>query len=400
MTSKSNIDSATYAEVQDVTNEAFEMDRNRSYTTVKNSSKSGEKSSLNQRGCFIAISVLLLVLMQVVVATSVCAIFALVKISKLEADITSLSAIKEFSGESIHEEIPDLRKDYSKLLNIVNNLDANIEDFLQNYSQIYHQVQQLKVETKCLSLITACSELAPSCPSGYYWVRASNGSVVRVYCDMTLSCGGVTGGWMRVAELNMTDTSQQCPVELVERNETGIRSCELNTIGCSSTMYSTQNIAYTGVCGKIKGYQIGTTNAFRQFILFPSFTTIDSVYVDGVSLTHDNPRQHIWTFAIALDRDDGNQTPQNLCPCQNPMNLPPFVGEDYFCDAGNVEFMTGETGLQTDPLWDGTDCLCCANPPWFYKQLPQPTIDDIEMRVCRDEGNENIAIEVVNIYIQ
>ena len=49
---------------------------------------------------------------------------------------------------------------------------------------------------------------------------------------------------------------------------------------------------------------------------------------------------------------------------------------------------------------DGTDCLCCANPPWFYKQLPQPTIDDIEMRVCRDEGNENIAIEVVNIYIQ
>ena len=33
--------------------------------------------------------------------------------------------------------------------------------------------------------------------------------------------------WMRVAELNITDTSQQCPVELVERNETGIRSCEL-----------------------------------------------------------------------------------------------------------------------------------------------------------------------------
>ena len=54
------------------------------------------------------------------------------------------------------------------------------------------------------------------------------------------------------------------------------------------------------------------------------------------------------------------------------------MGEDYFCDAGNEEFMTGETGLQTDPLWDGTDCLCCVsdNPPWFYKQLPQPTTDD------------------------
>ena len=233
MTSKSNIDSATYAEVQDVTNEAFEMDRNRSYTTVNNLSKSGEKSSLNRRGCFIAISVLLSVLMLVVVATSVCVIFALVKISKLEADITSLSAIKKFSGENVREEIPDLKKNHSQLLEIVNSLDGNVEQFLQNYSQIYPQVQQLKVETRCLSLITACSELALSCPSGYNWVRASNGSVVRVYCDMTLSCGNITGGWMRVAELNMTDTSQQCPNSLVERTDGNIRSCCLTNTICS-----------------------------------------------------------------------------------------------------------------------------------------------------------------------
>ena len=32
---------------------------------------------------------------------------------------------------------------------------------------------------------------------------------------------------MRVAALNMTDTSQQCPGELVERNETGIRQCRI-----------------------------------------------------------------------------------------------------------------------------------------------------------------------------
>ena len=52
-----------------------------------------------------------------------------------------------------------------------------------------------------------------------------------------------------------------------------------------------------------------------------------------------------------------------------------------------------------DPLWDGRGCIlsnpCCSfnNPPWFYKQLPQPTTDDLEMRVCRDEdvGNEDIV---------
>ena len=48
-------------------------------------------------------------------------------------------------------------------------------------------------------------------PSGYYWVRACNGSAVRVYCDMTRSCGGVTGGWMRVAGLDFNDTSTSCP---------------------------------------------------------------------------------------------------------------------------------------------------------------------------------------------
>ena len=406
MTSKSNIDSATYAEVQDVTNEAFEMDRNRCYTTVNNSTKSGEKSSLNRQGCFIAISVLLSVLMLVVVATSVCVIFALVKISKLEADIASLSAIKEFCGENVHEEIPDLRKNHSQLLEIVNNLDGNVEELLQNYSQIYPQVQQLKVETRCLSLITACSDLVPSCPSGYYWVRASNGSVVRVYCDMTLSCGNITGGWMRVAELNMTDTSQQCPNSLVERTDGNIRSCCLTNTGCSPTTYSTQTYDYTKVCGRITAYQVGTTNAFLPFIRFPGTPTINSCYVDGISITHGNSRQHIWTFAAALDRNGSHVASDSYCPCQDTtylkpaMIVPPFVGEDYFCDASNEVFMTGETGLQTNPLWDGTDCLCCDNPPWFYKQLPQPTTDDIEMRVCRTEISENIAIEVVNIYIQ
>ncbi len=44
-----------------------------------------------------------------------------------------------------------------------------------------------------------------------------------------------------------------------------------------------------------------------------------------------------------------------------------------------------------DPLWDGAGCgplnTCCTfnNPPWFYKELPAPTTDDIEMRVCKDQ---------------
>ena len=61
---------------------------------------------------------------------------------------------------------------------------------------------------------SSCREIlaaTPSSPSGYYWQRAGNGSSIRVYCDMTRTCGGITGGWMQVANIDMTDSSHTCP---------------------------------------------------------------------------------------------------------------------------------------------------------------------------------------------
>ena len=251
----------------------------------------------------------------------------------------------------------------------------------------------------------SCAALPPSSPSGYYWVRASNGSAVSVYCDMTRSCGGVTGGWMRVAELDMTNINNQCPSGLMECNDDSpnIHTCVRNEIsaGCSSVELSTANIQYSRVCGRIKAYQVGRPNQFRS-----EMEVIDSLYVDGVSLTHGSPRQHIWTFAAA--RDEGQ-----TCSCGGTEgdSPPAFVGQDYFCEAGSVQELNAIAGilLPDDPLWDGAGCYkagntCCSfnNPPWFYKQLASSATDNIEMRVCRDSGNDNedVAIEIVEVYIQ
>ena len=178
----------------------------------------------------------------------------------LEADIAALqrdfselrqnySQSSEFegsvaaSGDHISEELAEL----SQLL------DLNHEELSQNYSQlylkfqqlesnvtdslVYSEVQRLRSELECAFINTSCSDLPSSCPSGYYSMR--DRSSARVYCDTTLSCGGVTGGWMRVAELNMTDTSdQQCPGELVERNEAGIRQCRIPGNLCYSVNYT------------------------------------------------------------------------------------------------------------------------------------------------------------------
>ena len=122
-------------------------------------------------------------------------------------------------------------------------------------------------------------------------------------------------------------------------------------------------------------------------------------------------RQHIWTFAAALD-EVGATYPGNNCPCTN-RNLsssatppPDFVGNDYFCDTGSAdEFQHIFYG--DDPLWDGAGCGpyndCCDlnNPPWFRKQLPSFTIDNIEMRLCREKlADEDTPVEIIEIYVR
>ena len=339
--------------------------------------------------------------------------------STFQQNISRASENTAASVEHNSEELAELRQNYSLLLSTISFHGRNYAELRLNYSEFLEQfsllsrnstlysaaIQQLEGDLECPTLVFSCACLPSYCPSGYYLTLTVDGSVEGIFCDMTLSCGNITGDWMRVAELNMTDTSQQCPSGLVENNETGIRQCQAEGVGCLSVNYSISNIGYSSVCGRITAYQVGSTNAFRKYFENQDIS-IESAYVDGVSLTHGNPREHIWTFAAALDRND-NLTGQRSshCPCRfevNPFVPPPFVGEDYFCDAGNEDFMKNETGFQNDPLWYRTNCLCCVsdNPPWFYKQLPQPTTDDIEMRVCRDESDENIAITEIEIYVQ
>ena len=86
--------------------------------------------------------------------------------------------------------------------------------------------------------------------------------------------------------------------------------------------------------------------------------------------------------------------------------MPGFVGEDYYCETGS------RTRVQqhyyfNDPLWDGEGCegeneCCDRGGPWFCKQLPQLTRDDIEVRVCTNSAgsDEDAVLEQIELYIQ
>ena len=219
------------------------------------------------------------------------------------------------------------------------------------------------------------------------------------------SCGG-TGGWRRVVFLNMTDPSHVCPTGLIltsySRRTCGRRS----RTTCSSTTFSVGGYQYSRVCGRARAYRFGLNSAF-----YPR-RTIESWYVDGLSLTHGAPgsRQHIWTFASG--RMAGNYTGQHnarwQCPCDNgnTYHPPSFVGNDYFCESVVAQRAWYLIFYPNAPLWDGQVCegggTCCKfnNPPWFTKNLANSTTDNIELRVCASWSRCNVALELLELYVQ
>ena len=206
---------------------------------------------------------------------------------------------------------------------------------------------------------------------------------------------GTEGGWTRLGYLNMTDTTAGCPsgFKLYESGEVSW-ACGRpdDEASCSSVKFPSNGISHSEVCGRVVGYQYGSTSA-----LLVKMTDINSYYVDGVSITQGYPRKHIWTLMAGWKVDGysgGN------CPCNTPPgdddNIEQFIGNDYFCESGNPGGNPTRIFYSNDPLWDGKQCLsqeanCCLTPglPWFHKTLDYLTTNYLELRVCGDQANSN-----------
>ena len=223
-------------------------------------------------------------------------------------------------------------------------------------------------------------------------------------------CGGP--GWRKVAFIDMTNTSQNCPQGLTLTGYSK-RSCgrtHTNREACSSVTFPVGGGQYSRVCGRAKAYHWGHLYSFSGYIVYSY--GINAQYVDGLSFTHGTPRTHIWTFAAGYHQANSKDTGygQSRCPC-NPGNTygsPPFVGNDYFCESGLSSNLARGFHLQPDdPLWDGQGCIhgnpCCSlnNPPWFTKTLSTSTTDDIKMRLCmiNSATHGNIALEQMELYV-
>ena len=334
----------------------------------------------------------------------------------------------------------------SSLENQTRHLDANIaavgRDILQHKELFTGEIAALQISLNSThsSLETACSKLdsltantaqlssqyqhisnisSAQCSNieQYLHLRQKNfkQQLKKIQADVSFireehSCGG--NGWRRVVYLDMTNPNATCPSgwKLTGYSQ---RTCGRNSTAqkiCNSATFPVSGGKYSRVCGRIRAYQWGATVGF--FSYHKRFaTTIDGPYVCGVSVTHGTPRHHIWTFAAG--GSEANRKKTWVCPCgtgaNNTIDVPSFVGEDYFCESGVNERWNGRkhyTLHSNDTLWDGEDCpiskKCCSyhNPPYFYRQLPTSTTDDIEARICLLLHTSDVAVELMELYVQ
>ena len=267
---------------------------------------------------------------------------------------------------------------------------------LQNASSIFNSIQPVS----CKDI----KAVLPNSPSGYYHVNSRT-----IYCNMDTLCNA-TGGWTRLAYLDMTDATQNCPSGFGLYQSGGVRACGRPVLSsnCVSVQFPSNGISYSQICGRVTGYQYGSTDAVRPGNA--NHNNLDGDYVDGISITRGSPRQHVWTLMAAVFEAVTNT--YSNCPCTTGSlsgnTLPSFIGDNYFCESGNPTGSYHNQFFTSDPLWDGKLCrsletACCDAPglPWFHRDYGSTTTTDyIELRVCGDQGGEDSPFSLAEIYVK
>ena len=312
---------------------------------------------------------------------------------------------------NVSEEIQQLKHKIDQLQDQLNTTHSNVETKLDTL------IDEHKKKYSPSPLLHSCQEIKSSCPnatSDYYLIADSNGQPRHVYCNMEQLCNS-EGGWMRVAYLNMSDSTEDCPTGFKLYNYNGTRACGRPTTSpaghCQSVKFSSYSISYSQVCGRVIGYQYASTDAIYPGR--PQSNNINGAYVDGVSLTYGNPRKHIWTFMAGVQENFyvSNINKVYECPCSpsSPVTPPAFIGNDYFCESGCPGQWKFKVLYTDDPLWDGEQCgildkPCCTKSglPWFNKTLTADTTDYIELRICADQdaNDEDAPVSFYELYVK
>ena len=146
------------------------------------------------------------------------------------ADGVSQNTLQLFQNNTnfteLDKQILQTTKDSAqKLINIVNTL-SNLQDTSTSTAGVVDDIlliaqELLVLHNNSTALPTSCKEIKerqPLSPSGYYILVALNGGAYETYCNMGTLCSS-GGGWTRLAYLDMSDATQNCPPDCTSQEE-------------------------------------------------------------------------------------------------------------------------------------------------------------------------------------
>lgn len=290
-------------------------------------------------------------------------------------------------------------------------ITQDVRDYTSgNNDEYFDRLQRRFLGQNYLSPALSCAEILqvfPNSQSGYYWVGS-----IQVYCDFDLSVASPSRAWERVMSLDLANRNRRCPSEnlrLIQPPEAAIRYCvkSTNVDGCSGFVIPVGTDQISRVFGRVQGIQIGTVDGLNNNRM------LNEAYLDGVSITVGQPREHVWSFiAYTTESSPG-------CPCSVGSSIiaPAFVGNDSFCESatplGPLQ-ISNTQNFVNDILWDGLQCggleqTCCGetvagiSPPWFLKELNQTrSSGGLEVRLCTDgdTDDKNVGLQLIELYVQ
>ena len=301
-------------------------------------------------------------------------------------------------------------------LSIIKNTTTSNAGAINDILLLVEDLLMLHNETSPGSspLPTSCQEVKKkqlNSPSGMYLLETANNGTINTYCNMEELCGS-GGGWTRLAYLDMSDSTVNCPSGFRLYQSGSVRACGrpvTSSGSCVSVEFPSNGMSYSQVCGRVTGYQYYTPDAVVHGL---NHNNLNGDYVDGVSITRGSPRQHVWTLIAGLHEGYINTHHEATCPCStgSTQQVQSFVSDHYFCESAITTDIWQQQLYTSDPLWDGQSCgstetACCNVPdiPWFHRDYCNTTTTDyIELRVCGDEGtdNEDVPVSYYEIYVQ
>ena len=301
-------------------------------------------------------------------------------------------------------------------LSIIKNTTTSNAGAINDILLLVEDLLMLHNETSSGSspLPTSCQEVKnkqPNSPSGMYLLETANNGTINTYCNMEELCGS-GGGWTRLAYLDMSDSTVNCPSGFRLYQSGSVRVCGrpvTSSGSCVSVEFPSNGMSYSQVCGRVTGYQYASPDAVSNG--GSNHNNLNGDYVDGVSITHGSPREHVWTLIASL-YETSTYYLSDICPCATgaTQQVQSFVGDHYFCESGIATVSWQQQLYTSDPLWDGQSCgsnesPCCNVPgiPWFHRDYGNTTTTDyIELRVCGDEGtdNEDVPVSYYEIYVK